>query len=106
MTLHRLWPLAGILAVSSCLAQSLEPKPADSYFEKFQPQQAPARGGLVLRPGDRLAICGDSITEQKMYSRVMETYLTACAPELEISVRQYGWGGGTRAGFSARRRKR
>ena len=56
----------------------------------------------MLKKGDRLAICGDSITEQKMYSRIMETYLTVCVPELEITVRQYGWGGETAPGFLKR----
>ena len=55
---------------------ALETKPADAYFEKFQPHKAPAPTLGFLHRGDRLAICGDSITEQKMYSRVMETYLT------------------------------
>jgi hypothetical protein len=49
-----------------------------------------------------LAIIGDSITEQKMYSRIMETYLTACLPELKVTVRQYGWGGETAEGFKNR----
>jgi hypothetical protein len=77
----------------------LEPKPNDPYFEKFEPVKAPHPTRLVLKKGDRLAICGDSITEQKMYSRAIETYLTICVPELEISVRQYGWGGETAGGF-------
>src|SRR5207237_6438762 len=59
-------------------------------------------GGLLLKKGDRLAICGDSITEQKMYSRIMETYLTVCVPELEITVCQYGWSGERAPGFLAR----
>src|SRR4029079_2471878 len=51
---------------------------------------------------DRLAICGDSITEQKMYSRIMETCLTVCRPDLKVSVRQYGWGGEVAPGFLER----
>ena len=38
----------------------------------------------VLEEGDRLAIIGDSITEQKLYSKYIETYLLACHPELQI----------------------
>jgi lysophospholipase L1-like esterase len=57
---------------------------------------------LTLETGDRLAICGDSITEQRMYSRIIEDYLTMCAPELKVSVRQYGWSGEKAAGFLAR----
>ncbi len=80
----------------------LPPKPNDPYFEKFEPKPAPQPNGLLLKKGDRLAIIGDSITEQKMYSRFMETYLTACVPELEITARQYGWGGETAPGFLRR----
>jgi lysophospholipase L1-like esterase len=57
---------------------------------------------LVLKPGDRLAICGDSITEQKMYSRLIEDYLTMCVPQLNITVRQYGWSGEQAHGFLRR----
>jgi lysophospholipase L1-like esterase len=64
--------------------------------------KAPAIQGLLLQKGDRLAICGDSITEQKMYSRIMETYLTACVPELKVTVRQFGWSGETAEGFLRR----
>jgi len=83
-------------------AQDLESKPDAPLFEKFQPVKAPQPSGLLLKKGDRLAICGDSITEQKQYSRIMETYLTVCVPELNVSVRQYGWGGETASGFLAR----
>jgi lysophospholipase L1-like esterase len=76
--------------------------PSDAVLAKFHPAPAPRPAGLVLRTGDRLAICGDSITEQKMYSRVIETYLTVCMPDLKIAVRQYGWGGETAPGFLAR----
>lgn len=95
------------LMLSVCLApqlvaadvRPLEAKPADPYFEKFMPVKAPAAGQLMLKVGDRLAICGDSITEQKMYSRIMETYLTVCTPQLQVTTRQYGWSGETAEGF-------
>ena len=57
------------------------------------PVAGPQPTHLILRHGDRLAICGDSITEQKMYSRIMEDYLTMCVPQLAVTVRQYGWSG-------------
>jgi hypothetical protein len=94
--------LSGWFLAAALCAQTLETKPADPFFEKFQPAKGPAPAGLVLKKGDRVAICGDSITEQKMYSRVMETYLTVCVPELAVTVRQYGWGGETASGFLAR----
>ena len=80
----------------------VEPKPAGAFYENFQPVQAPKPGSLLLRKGDRLAICGDSITEQKMYSKIIETYLTVCEPELQIDSRQYGWSGETAEGFRRR----
>ncbi len=89
-------------AGAALAAQTLETKPDEVVFEKFHPAKAPQPSRLLLKKGDRLAICGDSITEQKQYSRIMETYLTVCVPELSLSVRQYGWGGETASGFLAR----
>ena len=94
--------LFAFTAISIATAQTLEKKPEGAYFEKFQPVAAPSHSQLLLKKGDRLAICGDSITEQKMYSRAMEAYLTACVPELGLTVRQYGWGGETAPGFLKR----
>jgi lysophospholipase L1-like esterase len=82
-----------------------ESKPDDPAFAKFFPRKAPERGPMLLRKGDRLAIVGDSITEQKKYSRIIETYLTVCHPELEITARQYGWSGEKTDGFLRRMEK-
>jgi lysophospholipase L1-like esterase len=79
-----------------------EEKPDGEAFRGLNPRKAPAPGPLLLRKGDRLAIVGDSITEQRMYSRLIETYLTACTPELEITARQYGWSGEKTDGFLRR----
>lgn len=79
-----------------------ETKPDHEAFQAFNPRRAPSPGDLLLKVGDRLAICGDSITEQKMYSRMMETYLTACVPQLKVTVRQYGWSGEKTDGFLRR----
>jgi len=43
-------------------------------------------GDAVLQKGDRLAICGDSTTEQQQYSRFIAVYLAACQPQLEMDV--------------------
>ena len=83
-------------------AADYEQKPDDPYYLKFNPRKAPAPGPLILKEGDRLAIIGDSITEQRMYSRIIETYLTVCVPELKITARQYGWSGETAEGFLRR----
>lgn len=82
-----------------------ETKPDHEAFKSFNPRKAPPPGSLLLKEGDRLAICGDSITEQKMYSRLIETYLTTCVPQLKITARQYGWSGEKTDGFLRRMNK-
>ena len=95
--------LAPASAVRAASASGVyEPKPTNAYFAKFNPRKAPEIGPLFLKEGDRLAIIGDSITEQKMYSRIMETYLTVCVPQLKVTTRQYGWSGETAEGFRKR----
>jgi lysophospholipase L1-like esterase len=88
--------------VAPLWAQQLESLPSDPYFAAYKLVDVPAAQTLALKPGDRLAICGDSITEQKMYSRIMETYLTVCVPQLDVTVRQFGWSGERATGFLAR----
>src|ERR1017187_9753577 len=85
--------LLGLVACTLGLTQTFAQQTNDIRLERFKPLKAPKPHGPFLRQGDRLAICGDSITEQKMYSRLIEDYLTVCEPELQVSVRQYGWGG-------------
>lgn len=55
-----------------------------------------------LPPDARVAIVGDSITEQKQYSKFIETYLLACLGRKDISCFQFGWSGETASGFKAR----
>lgn len=56
----------------------------------------------VLEKRDRIAIIGDSITEQKLYSLMMETYLHACMPEWDLRIMQFGWSGEVAPGFNDR----
>jgi lysophospholipase L1-like esterase len=94
-----------LIAYSTALvaqSQPLVPLPEGAYFEPFRPHLSNPNQELILREGDRLAICGDSITEQKMYSRIIETYLTVCVPDLRVSVRQFGWSGERAPGFLSR----
>lgn len=55
-----------------------------------------------LPPNARVAIIGDSITEQKLYSKFIETYLLACTGRKDIKCFQFGWGGETASGFKFR----
>jgi lysophospholipase L1-like esterase len=43
-----------------------------------------------LQPGDVVAICGDSITKQGLYSAFVETYLRACQPAKDVHAHQFG----------------
>ena len=53
----------------------------------------------LLPPNARVAIIGDSITEQKLYSKFIEAYLLACAGRHDIKCFQFGWSGETAGGF-------
>ena len=55
----------------------------------------------VLKPNDSLAICGDSITEQKLYSVFIEDYMLMCQPVSNIQTMQFGWSGEKADGFLA-----
>src|SRR5687767_12138893 len=66
----------------------------------FAPSQA--RAQEALKKGDFVAICGDSITEQKLYSVYMQNYLLMCKPagvEGDLRAMQFGWSGETSWGF-------
>jgi lysophospholipase L1-like esterase len=62
----------------------------------------PVRADDLLKPGDMMAVCGDSITEQKNYSVIVEDYLLMCQPVANMQVSQFGWGGETTWGFAPR----
>lgn len=68
----------------------------------YTPLPAQVVPGVRLQPGDHVAICGDSITEQRMYSRLIEDYLTVCVPHYRVEIRQFGWSGERAAGFLRR----
>jgi lysophospholipase L1-like esterase len=59
-------------------------------------------GDSAVVPGARVAIIGDSITEQKLYSKYVEAYLLACSGVPEVKVFQFGWSGETASGFANR----
>ena len=71
-------------------------------FTLFAPALARAEEKPILKKGDHVVIIGDSITEQKLYSKYMETYLVACQSQLDLSCLQLGWGGETAGGFLGR----
>jgi lysophospholipase L1-like esterase len=70
----RTWIAFFLLVASAAAAQAAEP---------------------FLRADDRVAICGDSITEQRVYSVFVDDYLLMCRPAPRVTAVQFGWGGET-----------
>jgi lysophospholipase L1-like esterase len=56
----------------------------------------------LLRRGDFVAIAGDSITEQRLYSVFIEDYLLMCQPEADLRASQFGWKEETSSQFADR----
>jgi lysophospholipase L1-like esterase len=50
----------------------------------------------------RVAVVGDSITEQKLYSKYIECWLLACSGIPDVQVMQFGWSGERADGFARR----
>ena len=63
------------------------------------PGPTPGQVSLALKPGDHVALVGDSITEQKIYTRFIADYLWASSGVADLDVAQFGWGGETAPGF-------
>ena len=71
-----------------------------SAFTSLAVAQGPS--STLLIPDARVAIIGDSITEQKIYSKYIECYLLACTGRTDIRCFQFGWSGERADGFAAR----
>ncbi|HSI86503.1 MAG: SGNH/GDSL hydrolase family protein [Candidatus Methylacidiphilales bacterium] len=61
-----------------------------------------AKAAQKLKDGDLVAICGDSITAQQLYSLFMADYLLMCQPAANLQGFQAGWGGESAGGFFKR----
>ena len=57
-----------------------------------------AHADTLLKAGDRVVIYGDSITEQRLYSRYVQQYVYVRYPELKVKFFNAGWGGDTAPG--------
>lgn len=75
MKLSRVVALCAVLVSTLCAAQ----KPQSFY----------------LKDGDTVLIYGDSITEQRLYSAIVEAFVATRYPGLNISFVNSGWGGDT-----------
>ena len=55
-----------------------------------------------MQPGNLVGICGDSITEQRLYSAFISDYLLMCQPQPKLSTIQFGQPGEPAGGFLGR----
>jgi lysophospholipase L1-like esterase len=52
-----------------------------------------ADGAFAIKDGDRIVFYGDSITDQRLYTTFVETYIVTRFPALNVSFVHSGWGG-------------
>lgn len=55
--------------------------------------QTPASNAFALKNGDRVVFYGDSITDQRMYTLLVEEYVVTRFPNRDIRFTHSGWGG-------------
>lgn len=48
---------------------------------------------FYLHNGDKVVFYGDSITEQRMYTNILETFVATRYPDLKVTFVNSGWGG-------------
>lgn len=61
-----------------------------------------AQADTTLRAGDRVVFYGDSITQQRLYTRYIQQYIDCRYPGLKIHFYNAGWSGDTAVGALAR----
>lgn len=52
-----------------------------------------AQDGFYLKNGDRVVFYGDSITDQRLYTTFVESFVVTRFPKLDVSFVHSGWGG-------------
>jgi len=57
-----------------------------------------AAADFAIHDGDKVVLLGDSITEQRLYTTVIEAYTLARFPQWHLTFRNIGWGGDTAQG--------
>jgi lysophospholipase L1-like esterase len=52
-----------------------------------------AEGPFAIKEGDRIVFYGDSITDQRLYTTFVETFIVTRFPTLNVTFVHSGWGG-------------
>ena len=56
-------------------------------------QNAPAQSSFYLKDGDRVVFYGDSITDQRLYTTFVESFVLTRFPQMKVDFIHSGWGG-------------
>src|SRR5436309_3607190 len=54
---------------------------------------AVAQEGFALHEGDRVVFFGDSITDQRLYTTFVESFVVTRFPRMNVTFVHSGWGG-------------
>ncbi len=57
------------------------------------PALARAEDSFYLKDGDRVVFYGDSITDQRLYTTFVETFVVTRFPQMDVTFVHSGWGG-------------
>lgn len=70
-------------------------RPIAWVFALLPGLHAPARADepFYLKDGDRVVFYGDSITDQRLYTTFVETYVVTRFPKMNVTFVHSGWGG-------------
>jgi lysophospholipase L1-like esterase len=68
----------------------------------FTPRSTRAADDFALRDGDMVVFLGDSMTAERTYGKIVETYTLLRFPARKVHFVNAGWGGDTAAGGLAR----
>jgi len=63
------------------------------FFVVLTQIDAVAQNGFYLKAGDRVVFYGDSITDQRLYTTFVETYVVTRFPKMPVTFVHSGWGG-------------
>ncbi|MCW5964412.1 MAG: DUF1080 domain-containing protein [Bryobacterales bacterium] len=83
-----LWAVVTALALSSCAPETARQVPVATAAGV-----ASGAPGFAIGNGDHVVFYGDSITDQRLYTTFVETYIRTRFPAMDVKFTHSGWGG-------------
>ncbi|MCU0228156.1 MAG: DUF1080 domain-containing protein [Bryobacterales bacterium] len=81
------------LALCSCAPQADRSAPAGTGRVALAPGAAAGAPDFAIANGDHVVFYGDSITDQRLYTTFVETYIRTRFPAMDVRFTHSGWGG-------------